>query len=92
MVWPGVQRAEGENVVTLLGFIIGPVVLVLAVAIAYDLKARRRRGLSGDFKEAGRLSARRNAQDRRSREARARPNKMGGPGSGAPMGGPSLGP
>ena len=76
----------------MLGFIIGALVLVLGVAIAYDLRARRHRRLSGDYKEAGRITARRNAQDRRSREGRARPTKMEGPGSGAPLGGPSLGP
>jgi hypothetical protein len=66
--------------VVILGFIVGALVAVFGVAILFDLRARRHRGLSADFKESGRLSERRRAESARSGEARHRPTKMGGRG------------
>ena len=74
----------------IVGFIVIALAVVFGLAIAYDLRARRRRNLSAEFKESGRLNSRRAARRRDSAEARTRPTSMGGPPSG--QGGPSLGP
>ena len=60
--------------------VIGVIVAVLGVAVVYDLRARRHRGVSSDFRAASRDSARREAQSRDATEARSRPSKMGGRG------------
>jgi hypothetical protein len=70
--------------------VVGTLVVVLGVAVAYDLRARRDRALSADFGEAGRVTSRRAAHDRKASEARNRPSQISGPPSG--QGGPSLGP
>lgn len=71
----------------IFGIVIGVVVVVVGVAMAYDLRARRHRALSEDFRESGRLSSRRAAHDRKAAAARNRPTTIGGS-----PGGPSLGP
>ncbi len=58
----------------LLGYMLLALVLIIGVAVVYDLRARRRhRGLSGEFREEGRQNALRDEQNRRSPAARTRP-------------------
>ncbi len=74
----------------IVGIIVGTLVVVFGVAIAYDLRSRRHRALSANFAEAGRTTSRRAARDQKAAEARSRPSQVSGPPSG--QGGPSLGP
>lgn len=70
--------------------IVGVVVAVLLVAVGYDLRARRHRRLFGDFSEAARNSTRSEVWNRRAQDARTRPSKTFGRGSGPPIGPPGL--
>ncbi len=71
-----------------LVYILIPLAVIFGVAIAYDLRGRRHRRLSGEFGESGRISNRHATRARNSKDARDRPTKMGK----GPMGGPSMGP
>jgi hypothetical protein len=74
----------------ILGIVIGVVLVVIGVAVAYDLRARHLRALSADFRESGRLNSRRAAREREAAEARGRSTNLGdGPSGGF---GPSMGP
>ena len=74
----------------ILGIVLGVVAVVVGVAAAMDLRARRRRGLSADFQESSRLSSRQRAHEHDSAVARERPTNLGdGPTGGF---GPSMGP
>jgi hypothetical protein len=82
------RQREAVSVVHLVFYILIPLAVVLVVAVAFDLRARRHRHLAAEFRESGRVSGRRAAQTRDATNARDRPTRMGK----GPTGGPSLGP
>jgi len=62
----------------LLGYMLVAVLVIVALAVAYDLRTlHRNRGLSDELRESGRESARRDAQAHRSPGARTRPEDRG---------------
>jgi len=62
----------------LLGYMLVAVLVIVALAFVHDLRNRRNnRALSDELRESGRESARRDAQARRSPQARTRPEDHG---------------
>jgi hypothetical protein len=62
----------------LLGYMLVALLVIVGLAVAYDLRNRRKnRGLPDELRESGRESARRDAQADRSPEARTRPEDRG---------------